>query len=255
MQKELIWLAISCWCIVYVNAAAVGRFRRLKLNAIFSNFQKLFRNLSDLQTNALSMNNDYAERACDASQFQCTRRLQCVSKDFVCNGRTDCWDNSDEDREMCCRFFFLIKRIQSNLSFFQVSRDCPLNNFKCKSGTCIPNKWVCDEHTDCSDGGSDEANCREFFVSVDWENQFEFLYLWLFWFAFHRVDRFFGHFLYGTKWVEYFFIILLFTQHTIHSKMMINWCIWGNKLRSIQTGVMFQEISYFRKLSRNSKKL
>jgi len=37
---------------------------------------------------------------------------------------------------------------------------CPVSDFTCSYGECIPLKWKCDSEVDCHDG-SDEADCTE----------------------------------------------------------------------------------------------
>lgn len=39
---------------------------------------------------------------------------------------------------------------------------CPPKQFRCDSGQCIPNVWVCDNDNDCMEDGADErANCTD----------------------------------------------------------------------------------------------
>lgn len=40
-----------------------------------------------------------------------------------------------------------------------LKRDCPRNEFKCKTGRCIPVTWKCDGEIDCT-GGEDELDCH-----------------------------------------------------------------------------------------------
>lgn len=74
---------------------------------------------------------------CDQSQFQCVNgRPNCIPQSFVCNGKTECEDGSDEGR-------------------------CPCSHpdMKCPSdGKCIKRSSICDGQTDCTDG-SDEGCC------------------------------------------------------------------------------------------------
>ncbi|XP_071944831.1 basement membrane-specific heparan sulfate proteoglycan core protein-like [Antedon mediterranea] len=75
---------------------------------------------------------------CREGQATCNNG-QCIQRSFVCDGDTDCADNSDEigcgggDR-------------------------CEPNEFQCNNGFCALKIWRCDGDTDCTDG-SDEINC------------------------------------------------------------------------------------------------
>ncbi|XP_015748604.1 PREDICTED: MAM and LDL-receptor class A domain-containing protein 1-like [Acropora digitifera] len=67
-------------------------------------------------------------------EFQCENG-PCVSKDLVCDGDSDCLDNSDE-------------------------RDCTCSatKFACPSGECISIENLCDSKSNCQDG-TDESRC------------------------------------------------------------------------------------------------
>lgn len=59
---------------------------------------------------------------------------------FICDGRIDCDDASDESSELCTRTV------------------CPINKFKCHYGACLDRSKKCNGIRECVDG-SDERHC------------------------------------------------------------------------------------------------
>ena len=90
---------------------------------------------------------------CDPDYFKCADGLQCIHKDFVCDGINfqtifesmisfghGCKDKSDEHNSLC---------------------PCPEDGWPCDDGDgCVNITEVCDENTNCKDG-SDEIKCGE----------------------------------------------------------------------------------------------
>lgn len=68
----------------------------------------------------------------------------CLIMQQLCDGRSDCHDNSDETRSVC--------------DFYGRNR-CGTNQFSCADfHSCIPMAHVCNQKKDCP-GEDDEANC------------------------------------------------------------------------------------------------
>ena len=79
-----------------------------------------------------------ARPRCGPDRFKCADGNGCIPKPWVCDGKAECRDGSDE---LNCE-----------------QRDCGDNDFKCGNGVCIPKVWRCDRQFDCKDG-SDEHLC------------------------------------------------------------------------------------------------
>ncbi|XP_076684002.1 terribly reduced optic lobes isoform X2 [Andrena cerasifolii] len=76
---------------------------------------------------------------CQYDEATCSNG-DCIPKLYVCNGRLDCTDGSDEMR---CS-----------------PHGCEPNEFRCNNTECVSKLWRCDGDRDCADG-SDEENCVE----------------------------------------------------------------------------------------------
>ncbi|XP_068986149.1 basement membrane-specific heparan sulfate proteoglycan core protein-like isoform X24 [Bombus flavifrons] len=75
--------------------------------------------------------------ACQYDEATCSNG-ECIPKSYVCNGRLDCTDGSDEMR---CS-----------------PHGCEPNQFRCNNTECVSKVWRCDGDKDCADG-SDEEDC------------------------------------------------------------------------------------------------
>ncbi len=89
----------------------------------------------------LSMNSNAP--SCARTEFQCLSRAYCVHHSWVCDGDNDCPDGSDEAEEQC-----------------GTSVECRQDQFRCRSGQCVPGHLQCSGHPECDDK-SDEEDCGE----------------------------------------------------------------------------------------------
>ncbi|XP_073758491.1 uncharacterized protein [Callorhinus ursinus] len=115
---------------------------------------------------------------CTPSSVRCRNGEGCVSQEYLCDGKPDCQDGSDEGA--CSRFcnrpgvFQCLNRNQcieekyhcdgaqqcsdgsDELGCWKPTEDCSL---RCDNKTrCIPKRWLCDGNADCSDE-RDEQGC------------------------------------------------------------------------------------------------
>ena len=44
---------------------------------------------------------------------------------------------------------------------------CPMHQFRCENGTCIPIMWACDGINDCGDNSDEEKHCRIGIFSIN----------------------------------------------------------------------------------------
>lgn len=93
-------------------------------------------NLSHLQC---PFSEDYK---CVGNKFQCDGTT-CLPMQFLCDGKSDCYDGADES-EQTCKNAPVVK--------------CSINQFRCSNTTCISKSKRCNGVHDCVDG-SDEKDC------------------------------------------------------------------------------------------------
>jgi len=80
---------------------------------------------------------------CSHDHWLCDDGLRCYAKTEWCNGVRDCKDNSDESK---C-----------------IKEKCPMGDWQCKNGDCIPDIFRCDGFPDCDDHSDEKQKMCETF--------------------------------------------------------------------------------------------
>jgi len=83
-------------------------------------------------------------KECKKDQFKCKTSNRCVSKSAMCNGISECNDNSDEDAKICNS---------------TKKEHCSNDEFECSNKKCISLSLICNKKDDCGDN-SDESKCN-----------------------------------------------------------------------------------------------
>ncbi|XP_043469125.1 modular serine protease-like [Leptopilina heterotoma] len=130
-------------------------------------------------------------KTCGNFQYKC-KNGDCIPQDRLCDGHTDCSDESDETREACktmrcspyvfkCEYGACVDgdsicngikdcADNSDETLPSCSRnnstivgECRSNQFKCKNGQCIESTSLCDGTVDCRDESDETAQtCSSF---------------------------------------------------------------------------------------------
>ncbi|XP_070207334.1 very low-density lipoprotein receptor-like isoform X2 [Littorina saxatilis] len=79
------------------------------------------------------------KQICSSGKVKCANNVQCIHAAFVCDGDTECADNSDEDPEMCR------------------NHTCAFGRWKCANNVqCIYAPYRCDGAPDCADNSDED---------------------------------------------------------------------------------------------------
>lgn len=91
------------------------------------------------QSNSTTIKPATTPLVCPTGYSRCNDGSKCIPSSFICNGRSDCKDSSDEP--------------------FGCHLQCRSDQFKCwYTNKCVQKSQVCDGRADCTDG-TDEAGC------------------------------------------------------------------------------------------------
>lgn len=91
---------------------------------------------------------------CLEGQFECDDQINCIRREWLCDGSKDCPDGSDEKKKYC-----------HNIT-------CRSDQFQCEDQKCIAGYLQCSGKAECADG-SDEVDCTPTPVTCDPTTQFE----------------------------------------------------------------------------------
>ncbi|KAK6642297.1 hypothetical protein RUM44_014020 [Polyplax serrata] len=109
---------------------------------------------NDSRNNTTTVRPVLPQEACNEWAFKCTNGF-CIPYWWKCDQVNDCKDMSDEigcdEEEPVPKPTYPVKPQQNTT--------CKAQQFRCYSGECIQDSWVCDGMNDC-DFGEDELNCQ-----------------------------------------------------------------------------------------------
>lgn len=87
---------------------------------------------------------------CSDKMFKCMSNGACINQHYVCDGKKDCRDGSDESLDKCngdpCKGRYLLYFCLNNKVLLHIC--VVLDKLPCSDGRCIPYSWCCDKHHD-----------------------------------------------------------------------------------------------------------
>ncbi|PIC34083.1 hypothetical protein B9Z55_013842 [Caenorhabditis nigoni] len=84
------------------------------------------------------------------THLRCSDGLTCIRKSWMCDGKIDCPDHSDEQHHICMKRNS-VNKLQTQV--INVGLKCPQPWFRCvDSSSCIAPQKVCDKYKDCRFG-------------------------------------------------------------------------------------------------------
>ena len=103
------------------------------------------------------------------NHFKCTNQ-KCVDNSYVCDGRNDCGDYSDEDKGCQGKkayfksvfstwLYCTYDTFNTYLPYFS-GENCPSHAFLCANNECIPSSKVCNGVSDCEDNSDETRICK-----------------------------------------------------------------------------------------------
>nr|XP_023018454.1 low-density lipoprotein receptor-related protein 1B-like isoform X2 [Leptinotarsa decemlineata] len=87
---------------------------------------------------------------CNDQMFQCVSNGLCIIPHYVCDGKPDCKDESDESFEQC-------------------NGDPCRDKIPCEDGRCIPSVWCCDRQHDLNCTVTNRPKCCQSIISEAYE--------------------------------------------------------------------------------------
>ena len=135
----------------------------LLLFCIHSNYGR-----TSSDTTALALTNPPQPLSCSSDQFACLDGLKCILNEYLCDGKNDCNDASDETPDVQC-FQCADGKSRVDVAYLNdCVRDCDdgsdetpdVQCFQCADGKSSVNvAYLNDCVRDCGDGSDEDVQC------------------------------------------------------------------------------------------------